>query len=163
MGKYEGVGERIRERLLALGYVKPNGDTDVQEFCWRHRFGTTHLYAWVGDKMTPFKDLTRLCDALNCSEKWLLTGEEREIKKAAPARSRPRIKSLWLALPLAAGALLSPSGSVSAQGRALYVPQIINEFPLLGSWRRFRKSSGYLALSFYRKRRSFLSLGTVPA
>jgi hypothetical protein len=113
---YEGVGPRIRERLLALDYKRDDGEPDVQRFCWDQRFDKGHLYSWLRDEMTPFKDLRRLCDALDCSADWLLFGMEREPKKAAPGKSRQhgKLKSLWLVLPLAAGALLSPSGSSGA-------------------------------------------------
>src|SRR5262245_48077805 len=89
MGSYEGVGKRIREQLIALGYRRADGEPDAQRFSWDHRFDKGHLHAWLRDEMTPFKELVRLCDALQCSERWLLTGAERK----RPA-SRPRRGSL---------------------------------------------------------------------
>jgi hypothetical protein len=116
MGSYTGVGTRMRERLLTLGYKRDDGEPDMQRFGWDHRFDKGHLYAWLRDEMTPFKDLTRLCDALDCSERWLLTGKERD-PKASPGRARQhgKLKSLWLVLPLAAAALLSPSSGAASR------------------------------------------------
>lgn len=83
------VGKRIAERILARGYRRPDdGEPDVRNFSFDFRFEKNHLHAWMRG-MVPFKEL-----------RWLLTGEER--KKAAPGRTRPRIKSLLLVL--AAGA-----------------------------------------------------------
>lgn len=140
MASYEGVGGRLGELMLAKGYKRDDGKPDVQRFCWDYRFDRTLVYDWLNDRATPFKDLTRLCDALECSEKWLLVGEEREAKKAAPARSRPRIKSLWLAsIGLASALAMWPSGGVLAQTGTLQVREFANEIPLLGSKRRKRQ------------------------
>jgi|SRR5262245_22154579 len=131
---YAQVGRRIRERLLSLGYVKADGEPDVQRFCWDHRFGTTHVYAWLADRMTPFKDLIRLCTALECSAEWLLTGEER--KKASPARSRPRRARNLLLLLSVAGALAWPSPGGSAQPDAPRADLKVDTVRLIGSRRR---------------------------
>jgi len=113
MGSYEGVGARIRERLVALGYQRDDGEPDIQRFGWDHRFDKGHLYSWLRDEMTPFKDLTRLCDALECSERWLLMGAER---KRSSGRPRRGARHLVLVVSLgAASALLTPSVPPIAQ------------------------------------------------
>jgi hypothetical protein len=97
METYEGVGPRIRARLVVLGYAKPDGELDVQRFCFDHRFDKTNVYNWLRDSYTPLKDLTRLCDALDCSERWLLLGAERKRrtkKSLAPAAPGHRAKPL---------------------------------------------------------------------
>jgi len=135
----EKAGGRMRERLLAQGFKRADGEPDVQEFCWAFRFNTNHVYAWLRNDMLPSsKHLTRLCDALNCSERWLLTGEERDPKKAAPARSRPhKARGLLLALTVGAAGLLGwPSPSVASAPRTLSVALSANAVHLLGSWRR---------------------------
>lgn len=114
MGIYREVGKRIRERLLARGYVKSDGELDVERFSWDFRFGRTNLYNWIGDRAVPFKHLLRLCTALDCSVEWLLTGIERD-PKAKPRRHRGKLGSLLLALSVGGGLALWPSGRVSAE------------------------------------------------
>jgi hypothetical protein len=107
---YERVGERLRERMLARGYRKEDGEPDVQRFCWDWRFTTQLVYNWLNDRGTPFKDLIRLCAALDCSAEWLLTGAERP--KASPRQGRGKIKGLLLALGVGLGAMLSPNAGL---------------------------------------------------
>jgi hypothetical protein len=134
---YENVGQRIREMLLKLGYVRSDGAPDVQRFSWDFRFNPNHVHAWLRDEMTPFKALTKLCDALGCSEVWLLRGEER--KKETPARSRPRNKTrvLWPALLLGAAALWPDS----AQAHATPLQFVVDSLSrwIMSNRRRFRK------------------------
>jgi hypothetical protein len=111
MKAYPGVGERIRERMLMLGYKQANGEPDVTRFGWDFRIEKTLMYAWLRETMTPTKDLGRLCEALDCSIHWLLLGTEYQPKKAAPARSRQqrgKVRGLLLALGVALGALVPP-------------------------------------------------------
>jgi hypothetical protein len=141
--KYYDVGRRIRERLVALGYIKPSGDLDVERFSWDHRLGRTNLYNWLGDKAVPFKDLATVCDALQCSPYWLLTGREQVFPKALPRRHRGGVKGLLLALAVGAAAALWPSGSAEAHpllvGKANFrLTSPLDRFHLIGSWRRFR-------------------------
>jgi hypothetical protein len=111
------VGRRIQERILARGYRQPNGKPDVKNFSFDYRFDKNHLHSWIRG-MVPFKELIRLCHALDCSAEFLLTGEER--KKAAPGKTRPRIKSLLLVLAAASAALgLWPSPSAGAPTQTL--------------------------------------------
>jgi hypothetical protein len=90
-----------------MDYRKADGGPDVQRFCWDHRFNPNHVHQWLGEKITPFKDLIRLCAALDCSAEWLLTGSERP--KASPRQGRGKINGLLLALGGGLGAMLSPS------------------------------------------------------
>lgn len=115
MGIYREVGKRIRERLLARGYVKSDGELDIERFSWDFRFGRTNLYNWIGDRAVPFKDLLRLCTALECSVEWLLTGKEREMGKGHPRQGRGAARKLLLALSF--GAALWPRDSVAARGQ----------------------------------------------
>ena len=100
---YKDVGPRLEAMLRVRGYVKASGELDVERFSWDGRFGRTNIYNWLSNTAVPFKDLTRLCDFLGCSERWLLTGVER------PKVSR-RVKGLVLVLGLGAGALLPSVG-----------------------------------------------------
>jgi hypothetical protein len=118
MGSYENVGGRIRERLLALGYRRSDGEPDVQRFSWDHRFDKGHLHAWLADKMTPFKDLIRLCAALDCTAEWLLTGDD--AKKGRPGsarRARRQFKNLSVVLTVGLSALGAPLPSMAAFGQ----------------------------------------------
>lgn len=130
---YRGVGSRIRQRLLALGYRRDDGEPDVQRFGWDHRFDKTLIYLWLRDARTPFKELIRLCEILECSVEWLLTGVERG--KAKPRQGRGRVRNLLLALT--AGALgLWPSAGVAAPAPPLSVAISADILHLIGSWRR---------------------------
>jgi hypothetical protein len=142
---YEQVGERIRERLLTLGYRRPDGEPDVQRFCWDQRFDKTLVYAWLRNTMTPFKDLIRLCTALDCSAEWLLIGKERD-PKASPARGR-QLRSILLALAVGGG--LWPSAGAAHPAHALSVGKALNAVLLIGSrWRRLRGASGCDSFTF---------------
>jgi len=143
----EQIGARIRERLLARGYRREDdGEPDVQRFCWDHRFDKTLVYAWLRGT-TPFKDLIRLCEALECSAEWLLTGKERALGKSAPALSRPptKLKSLLLAFSLGAGLLWPSSGSAQAGSLSgadsSPTPRIMSRW---GSRWRFRNNPGHI-------------------
>jgi hypothetical protein len=126
------IGERIREALLERGYRRDDGEPDVRNFAFDHRFDKGHVYSWMNNRMKPFKQIVELCRALDISVDWLLTGVGRG-PKAQPARSRQhgKLKSLWLALPLAAAALLSPSGARA--GQPLSVGLRLDVVPLIGS------------------------------
>jgi hypothetical protein len=119
--EYKDVGKRIRQRLVALGYGQSADDLDIERFSWDHRFGRTNIYNWLGDKAVPFKDLTRLCDALQCTEVWLLEGRERD-PKGQPGKARPhgKLRSFLLALTVGGGLVL-PNAGVAAEGHPLSV------------------------------------------
>lgn len=87
MPRYPGVGPRIRERLLALGFVRKDGAPDVTRFCLDYRYDKTIFYEWIGDRSTPTKDLDRLADDLKVARSWLLLGDgppPRRGKKPVP-------------------------------------------------------------------------------
>ena len=132
-GSYQGYGARMRARLLEQGYKRQDGEPDVQRFCWDHRFNANHFHQWLGEKMAPFKDLIRLCEALDCSAEWLLTGVER--KKAKPGRARRSVKNLLLALTAASAALLSPSAAPPIGNDAATLPP--------PSYRKLRRGIAY--------------------
>src|SRR4030095_11215604 len=146
MKTYTLVGPRIRERLLALGYRRADGEVDVQSFCWDHRFDKTLVYAWLRETMTPFKDLTRLCDALQCDPYWLLTGKEQVFPKAIPRQRRGKLNGLLLALSFGGGLALSPSPSVAGLAPTRAVGISLNRVHLIGSWRRFRNKIRYIGV-----------------
>jgi hypothetical protein len=148
MKTYTLVGPRIRERLLALGYRRADGEPDVQRFCWDQRFDKTLIYAWLRETMTPFKDLIRLCDALQCDPYWLLTGKEQVFPKAIPRQRRGKLPSLVLALSLGGGLALSPSASVAGIAPTRAVDDSLNRVHLIRSWRRFRNKIRYIGVGY---------------
>jgi hypothetical protein len=145
---YPGVGERMVERLKALGYEKPDAEygVDVERFCWDFRFGRTNVYNWLGDVATPVKDLTRLCDVLGVSEVYLLQGRERDPKiRPGMARHHGKARGLLLALTLGAAGVLWPH-SVPAQPRALRIDAAAHGVHLIGSKKRRRIPVDFFSL-----------------
>jgi len=141
MAAYTGVGTRIRERMLKLGYERADGEPDVQRFSWDFRYDRTLIYAWLADKATPFKDLIRLARDLQISVEWLLTGEDR-LPKASRRQGRRTAGSLVLALLAGAASLLGfgpPSGRGVVEAAPLHPAYII---------RREDISSGF-SLSYF--------------
>ena len=128
MGAYTGVGERIRERLLKLGYQQPNGEPDVRRFGFDHRFDKSIVHMWLANTSTPFKELIRLCSALDVTAEWLLTGGE--AKKARPGRARRNARNLLLVLGVGFGAML-PSPSVADAANATLLPPSYRKLRLL--------------------------------
>jgi hypothetical protein len=140
------IGQRIRERLIARGYRRADGEPDVREFSFDFRFDKGHVYSWLSGKMTPFKQLTELCDALQCTPYWLLTGKEQIFPKAIPRQRRGKVQGLLLALSLGGGLALSPSPRVA---RAVDFsppaqPGPLDVVHLIGSRRRFRNKIRYI-------------------
>lgn len=76
MPVFRGVGERIKQRLRDLGYIRPNGDLRVADFAMDHRFPGSFVYDWIADRRTPIRDLDRLATALQTTPAWLLFGAE---------------------------------------------------------------------------------------
>ena len=112
---FPGVGERIRERLVALGYER-NGHPDIMRFCDERRYRSTYFYRWANYNMIPEKEsLDRLAADLGVKPWWLLYGdviyERNAPAKVAGRRSRPPVP-----IKGGAGALLpeSPTARVPA-------------------------------------------------
>lgn len=80
-----GVGQRIKERLVAIGYTRPNGDLRVQDFAADHRFPSPFVWDWMADRRTPLKDLERLATALQTTPAWLCFGVSQVIAPAGPS------------------------------------------------------------------------------
>ena len=118
MKRKPGVGNRIRERLQAIGYEK-NGRPDVLRFCDERRYNHVYVYQWMKDAIPQWENLDRLANDLGVSPEWLLFGDviyERNVPaKAAGRRSRKPVP-----IKGGSGALLpeSPSPSVPGSGEA---------------------------------------------
>lgn len=73
--RFPGVGDRLRQRLKALGYWK-NDRPDVLRFCEEHGYVVQYVYAWLKDRLPGFNNLTRLAKDLRVPVAWLLLGDE---------------------------------------------------------------------------------------
>jgi hypothetical protein len=138
MASYPGVGPRIREQMVKRGYVRADGQPDVQRFCWDFRYDRTLVYAWLAEKATPFKDLIRLTRDLQVSAEWLLTGHDREPRPKAPRRQGRRTAGLWIGLTLGAATGLWPSGGVAATPRTPPVAYLVEKIVAYRTWRQRR-------------------------
>ena len=88
MAQWPDVGERIKQRLLAVGYVK-NGRPDVMRFCIEQRFFPQYAYKWINAGVLPERDnLLRLAACLDVSPAWLLFGDEVTPKPRQPSPAR---------------------------------------------------------------------------
>ena len=118
MPLFPGVGRRVAERLLALGYKRVDGKPDVRRFVRERGWDKTSLYFWLSDRNTPTKELGRLARDLGVTPAWLLFGEgkpkkppamaggsDQESPKGQPPRRIMLSTGSWLPLP--AGHFLS--------------------------------------------------------
>jgi hypothetical protein len=74
-----GVGARIAQRLVELGYIKVGTDKepDVMRF-WREKrpsFPSSYLYDWINDRKVPGDENQGwLATHLECDRGWLVFG-----------------------------------------------------------------------------------------
>ena len=73
MSRFPGIGQRVRERLRALGYSK-NGRPDVARFCGERDYRPQYLYAWLGDRIPTYDNLVRLARDLEVPPAWIMFG-----------------------------------------------------------------------------------------
>src|SRR2546430_17579695 len=59
MSRFPGVGQRVGQRLRALGYWK-HGRPDVGRFCSEKDYRPQYVYAWLGDRIPTSDNLARL-------------------------------------------------------------------------------------------------------
>jgi hypothetical protein len=132
MPTFLGVGRRMKERLRALGYTKPNGDLRVQDFALDKRYTVAFFYDWLGDRRTPIRDLERLARDLETTPAWLLFGVAEVVAPAAaPAAPRP---------PRSTGSARRPAVALAerrARGRRRH-PRFPNPLPEVGQRPRGR-------------------------
>lgn len=88
--RFPGLGERLREAMLAAGYERPDGEVDVGAFIARYpSFTRQHIYPWLNSGRTPeLRVLTRLAEILNVSRAWLLLGDGEGPARRAPRQAR---------------------------------------------------------------------------
>ena len=87
---WPGLGERIMERIAALGYA------NAAQFADAKHYRVTYVYKWISGTTPDRRNLDRLSKDLKCSPAWLLFGAgEGRIPRGALA--------LVLALGIGAG------------------------------------------------------------
>jgi len=114
MQKWPGIGERIRERLRAIGYWKAD-KPDVLRFCIERGYIPTYVYKWLTDTTPSRENLYKLGRDLGVTAAWLLLGDE-----AAP-RESPRGRKQRRPVPIAGGSAQAqprPAGSEPDQATA---------------------------------------------
>jgi PAS domain S-box-containing protein len=70
-----GIGTRIRQRLIELGYSR-SGRPDVARFCAERDYRPQYVYAWLTGRTPSYENLERLAGDLRVSRSWLAVGEE---------------------------------------------------------------------------------------
>lgn len=76
MAQYEGIGERIRQCLVRIGYEK-NGRADILRFSMEHRFLTSNVYRWINADVLPEREnLFKLAEIFQVKPSWLVFGDE---------------------------------------------------------------------------------------
>ena len=107
MKKWPNIGDRMRQRLLHLGFVR-DGKADVMRFALERGYHHVYLYRWIGGATPDYDNIIRLARDLETSPSWLMFGEagtsvpvapptaERHPLTAAPSRRsgrgpRPRL------------------------------------------------------------------------
>jgi hypothetical protein len=122
MPRFHGVGPRLRERMIAMGYTQPNGEPDVRNFSFDFRYGYQNVYDWLHDRKTPTKEVERLCGDLAVEVAWLLLG----VGKPGPVRTRrpklqPSSGHARPPIPIRGGSGNEPDDSEGAADNGSYV------------------------------------------
>jgi transcriptional regulator with XRE-family HTH domain len=89
MKKWPNIGDRIRERLLRLGYER-NGKPDVMRFALEKGVLPVYLYRWIGGATPDYDNIIRLARDLETSPGWLMFGDAATAIPAGPRSSRSR-------------------------------------------------------------------------
>ena len=88
MGGFPGVGQRVKERLKALGYWK-DGRPQVGRFCDDRGYRPQYLYAWFRDRIPSYENLVRLARDLGAPPEWILFGTGPPVRPPAFVEPRP--------------------------------------------------------------------------
>jgi transcriptional regulator with XRE-family HTH domain len=135
MAQWPGLGERIRQRLVELGYKQSNGKADILAFSLKHSYLPMYLYKWVNAGVMPSREnVEKLSRDLNVSAPWLLFGNEVD-KAPNPPRRRGRRALGCLVAALGVGWLTT--GSVPTEDRTIAVAAASSALPLIGSVKRY--------------------------
>jgi len=138
MPLFRGVGERIAERLRALGYWRLDGKPNVRKFCEDKRYDKTTVYYWLADRSTPTKELERLARDLKTTPAFLIFGHEEAETTPSGRRRKPRRP-----VPIAGG---------SGQAEPRPVVAEPDQVRLIGSYARRRHVRVTAAAAGFRRR-----------
>jgi hypothetical protein len=115
---HDGIGGRIKKRLLALGFRTPEGTPDIGRFIRERGYDGRYFYRWANKNVTPAEPyLTRLCADLGVSPAYLVFGETGAVKPKKYAR---------------------PIGGGSGEGGTTVLANLADVLLLIGSWLRTR-------------------------
>ena len=88
MSRFPGIGQRVKERLKALGYWK-DSRPEVGRFCDDRGYRPQYLYAWFRDRIPSYENLVRLARDLGAPPEWILFGTGPATRPQAPVEPRP--------------------------------------------------------------------------
>lgn len=104
MPAWPGLGERIKQRIQALGYKNP------AQFAEARRIRIQYIYRWISGATPDRENLEQLAKELEVAPPWLLFGDEVPMK---PTR-RIRKALVGLLLGLLVGSSLAHDATASA-------------------------------------------------
>jgi transcriptional regulator with XRE-family HTH domain len=91
MAQWPGLGKRLRERLVELGYRQANGKPDILGFSIKHSYLAMYLYKWANAGVMPsHENVERLAKDLDVTAPWLLFGDAVEKKPQIKGRKAGR-------------------------------------------------------------------------
>jgi transcriptional regulator with XRE-family HTH domain len=126
MSQWPGLGDRIKQRLVELGYQQTNGKPDILGFSLKHSYIAMYLYKWANAGVMPSREnIERLARDLNVSAPWLLFGGEVDKAPAHPRkRGRRALGCLVAALAFTASSMVpvavEPSRSATPNASTSY-------------------------------------------
>jgi hypothetical protein len=111
MSKSTGLGQRLVERIKALGYEDQNSKygIKVSEFAFDFRYREGSLFKWLGDVVIPDHEMMlRLAKDLKTTPGWLHYGEGEPSPTPPPSRRRRPV-------PIAGGSAAPPGLSTGEE------------------------------------------------
>ena len=111
---HDGIGNRIKKRLLALGFRTSEGTPDLGRFIRERGYDGRYFYRWANKNVTPAEPyLSRLCGDLGVTPGYLVFGETATLKPKKYAR---------------------PIGGGSTNGGTERLANLLEVLPLIRSW-----------------------------
>jgi hypothetical protein len=86
MKKWPNIGERIKERIVSLGFQHYDGRPNVGVFSLQRDYNPVYLYRWIGGATPDYENIIRLARDLEVSPCWLMFGEEGTLVPTLSAR-----------------------------------------------------------------------------
>lgn len=73
--RFPGFSERLKQAMIAAGYVTERGTPDVPAFLRVCPYDPRMFYPWLAGRVPELETLTRLAETLRVSRAWLLLGD----------------------------------------------------------------------------------------